>query len=182
MAAAPMLVSGRNATLAEIEKEAANIWARVSGSGVDSKDDSGNDSLLESIRAEFADFAATFPLATRWIVQTRKFCPKVMKRFLLKYSESPLSTRAEYLEAQAEYLVMIYKKEAQKTLSGKRLIDSVFSYKKNILEHLQEEDERIAEAQKEAIAGYQAAQAANDAERRKRLLEIVRARAEAQDS
>ena len=66
---------------------------------------------LSKIQAKFVDFNKTFPIILRHIVTKQYVHKDVLTRFVKLCQVKPTHSIAEFQERQAEYLVMVYRKE-----------------------------------------------------------------------
>lgn len=160
--------SAQRATPAEIVAIARQIWKRVVDSKVRKDDDAGNDKLLESIQADFKDFCTSFPLVLRWIVQLRKFSAKAFEKYLMKHASAKLETRQEFLELQADYLVLLYREDHRHPDEN-----SVRQYRAAIVNQLLEEDKQFLAVQKQVEEDFKQQAIATDKDRRQRLYEML---------
>lgn len=161
------------ASLEDILAIAKEIWARVNSSGVDVKDDAGNDKLLAEVQKEFKDFTASFPLILRWIVQARKYNYNALRKYLMKHAHTELNSREKLLELQAEYLVFIYREEHPRVSTK-----LIHEYRRRLVEQLHVEDKQFLEMHKQAEKEVEDFNKAVDAERRKEILaRLVKLRA-----
>ncbi len=126
--------------------------------------------LLARLQEKHADFNHTFPLVLRWMVQLRVFKPKAFKRYLLKHAATSVSSREEFLRLQAEYPVFVFRETHAHPSE-----DDVRRYRDELVAQLLEEDKTFVELQKKALAEVEAQDLANDADRRRRLVEFLRA-------
>lgn len=180
--APPVRVVGathRAGTVEQIMGEASDIWRKVKSSGIDEKDEKGNDDLLTKFQEEHKDFAVSFPVPLRWIVQARQFHPEAFRKFLAYYQKATkpgaaanpggavFDTRQKFIETQAEYLVFL-----QKALFPKYDMRRVREYRKHVLKMLLEEDKEFSKIQEEVAEELKEEQAL-DKKRRAALYEIL---------
>jgi hypothetical protein len=147
------------------------IWAEVEKSGVPGDDDAGNDALLGRLQAQYKDFTTSFPLVVRWMVQMRLFNAEALRKYLLKHAAAKLDTRRDFLELQAEYLVLLYRETHRRP-------DEAFvkRYREALVRQLLEEDEEFAKIQRQLKADLKLEDAALDRDRRRRLHELLASR------
>jgi hypothetical protein len=161
-------VHSDRATPEQIVTLAKKIWRAVKDSKVAENDDKGNDALLEKLQAEHTDFNQSFPLVLRWMVQVRQFNAKALEKYLLKHATAKLDTREEFLQLQAEYLVLLYRETHAHPDEG-----YVRRYRESLVTQLLEEDKAFLELQKQAEADLAAQAQIIDADRRKKLYEYI---------
>jgi len=129
----------------DLIRMAEYIYERVRRSGVDPRDDKGNDNLYDDLRLEFRDFAMNYPIVFRWIVQVRQFSSKAFSQYLRKNISNKWDTREDYIRSQADYLVLLFK-----ALNTHYKMSEVREYRKRITEKLLEEDKNFMESYKKA--------------------------------
>lgn len=169
-------VSTKRATVEEITAIAKQIWGKVAKSKIDKADDENNDKLLGQLQLEFKDFNSSFPLVLRWMVQMRKFNTKVFEKYLLKHASAKLSTREEFLELQAEYLVLLFREESNHPDES-----VVKKYRAAIVKDLLAEDKKFIELHEQVEKDIEVQDSKNDVDRRKRLYEFILAQKVAQE-
>jgi len=161
----------QRATPEEIIEIAKKLWTRVQESGIDKDDEKGNDKLFADLRDndDFRDFASSFPVVMRWIVQARKFKVNALKGYLRKHANADLKTREAFLDLQAEYLVLIYKEEHTHADSRKVKI-----YRDGIIKTLRKEDKVFMEVTKQVDEDLEAENKKREAEYRADILRWIR--------
>jgi hypothetical protein len=163
-ASAARTFSAKNATPDDIIKIANTIWSKVVSSGIKSDDDAGNDKLFESLHEEYKDFGTSFPLVLRWMVQARQYKPKALKLYLLKHASTELNSREDFLNLQAEYLVMLFREQQVHPTEA-----AINLYRTQVREFLLKEDKEFVEIQKQVEADLEAAEKKANLERRLEL-------------
>lgn len=160
--------SAQRATPEEIVAIGKKIWERVQKSGVGKDDNPGNDALLETLQEEFKDFATSFPLVIRWMVQMRQFNAEALRKYLLMHAQAKLDTREGFLELQAEYLVLLYRETH-------RHPDEAFvkRYRESLVKQLLEEDKAFLKMQKQVEEDLAQRAVEFDRDRRQRLYEYL---------
>lgn len=162
-------VHAAHAPLAQILSIASDIWSDIRRSGVANADHAGNDRLLRELQTKYSEFALSFPIPFRWMVQAREYEPKAFEKFLRAHAKMMYRDRSEFLAAQSEYLVLLYK--ARNPRAGSRQISW---YRDKINKSLKQDDADFMEAQKAATEEVRLLDEKNDAERRQRLLAYLR--------
>lgn len=69
------------------------------------------DKKLEAFQDKYKEFGRTFPIVLRHIIQSQKLYPEILQRYILLCKHHPTHSVSEFQERQADYLVMIYRKE-----------------------------------------------------------------------
>jgi len=148
---------------------AAEIWTKVGRSGVAADDNAGNDRLFDRLQKEHQEFATSYPIPFRWMVQAREYEPRAFEAFLQKHVKLMYKDRKEFFAAQGEYLVALYK--LRNPRAGLRQITR---YREAIRETLREDDKAFTEAREEAEAEVKRIDEQSDADRRVRLVQYLR--------
>jgi hypothetical protein len=71
------------------------------------------------------------------MIQLKKYSTKAFKRFLIKYSNTDITSRKDFLTLQAEYLVYLFEENKH---HDKKVINN---YREFIIKQLLEEDEKM---------------------------------------
>ncbi|GFR88937.1 hypothetical protein ElyMa_002530200 [Elysia marginata] len=150
--------------LCRVMEMAAEIWAAVRRSGVHPDDDVGNDILMKRLQGEYKDFAASYPIPFRWMVQAREYEPAAFEKYLRNHVAAMYRSRKEFMAAQGEYLVILYKIRHPRV--GGRQLER---YRKAIAKSLQTDDERFSAALEEAHKDVKRLDEKVDADRRQRI-------------
>lgn len=167
-----MIIESQNeSTVACVVECARRIWGDVEGSAIRKSDDRGNNALLKELSEKYKDFAVSYPLILRWMVQAREFDAEVFERYLQKYGNKTMfRDRIEFLEAQGEYLVMAYQKQ------NRHKHKNVKEYRAQIRKQLHDEDKEFTEKVEEAGQLVKEIDAAADVARRQRMIDHLRSR------
>lgn len=156
--------AAKDAPAEKLVEIAKTIWREVSLSGVAPADDDGNDRLLTELREKHPDFAVSFPLPLKCMVQMREFEPKAFETYLKTHVKAMYKDRKEFLASQAEYFILLYR--AQRPRAGAR---EVARRREAVLASLEKDDEEFAQAREEAAAEVKRRDAEIDKERRERI-------------
>ena len=162
-------VHASHAPLTQIMSIASDIWSDIRRSEVAATDHAGNDRLLRKLQTKYSEFAISFPIPFRWMVQAREYEPKAFEKFLRAHAKMMYRDRGEFMAAQSEYLVLLYK--TRNPRAGARQISR---YRDRINKSLKQDDDDFMEAQKAATEEVRILDEKNDAERRQRLLAYLR--------
>lgn len=97
----------------EITDEARGVYNRVRrmlAAGLNLEDQERVRKLETDLRGEHPEFASSFPIPFRWMVQTGEFDPGVFSRWLKRtQAEAMWDTRDAWLESQGQYLTALYR-------------------------------------------------------------------------
>lgn len=143
--------SAGRATPEELVELAAEIWQAVRASGVPPEDEGGSADLLDAFQVRYKDFATSFPMVLRWMVQMRKFGREPFRKYLLKHATAKLSSHEEFLDLQADYLVLVYR--ADHPHPDERL---VAAYRVAVREALQKEHKKFVEVSAQVDKDFEA--------------------------
>jgi hypothetical protein len=160
--------TARQATPDELVGLGQEIWGAIRASGVAEGDEPGNDALLARLQASYHDFATSFPLVLRWMVQARQFDAKALRKYLYKHAAARLASRQEFLELQAEYLVLLYRERCPRARGP-----DIEKYRRNLVERLLAEDREFLAMHKQAEEQVARQEAQADQERRQGLLRYL---------
>ena len=151
-------------TVARVKELAEQIWKEVKRSGVPPDDDEGNDRLLTKLQKKHKDFAMSFPIAFRWMVEAREYNSAAFEKYLKNHVKAMYKDRGEFMEAQAEYLILLYK--ARRPRAGAKELQG---YREMITKSLKKDDDTFTAAWEEAKEEVKRL----DAERRRRVMAFV---------
>lgn len=151
-------------TLARVLDMAAEIWAAVRRSGVGADDDEGNNALMKRLQAEYKDFAISYPIPFRWMVQAREYDARAFEKFLRDHVKVMYRDRKEFMAAQGEYLLLLYKTRHPR--AGER---QLARYREAVTKSLQEDDDTFTAAREEAEEAVKRLDEAVDLDRRQRI-------------
>jgi hypothetical protein len=129
-----------NLPLEDILNMGNAIWKDIKKT---KKNETDDDSIYNIFYEKYKDFATSFPLVLKWMIQANTYTESAFKKFLLKYTSTTLETRKDFLKLQAEYLVYIFKEK------GHPSIKQVNEYRDHIVKMLFEEDDTFDKIQKE---------------------------------
>jgi hypothetical protein len=162
-------VGSSTETLERIMEIAAEIWATVRHSGVAADDDGGNNALMERLQGEHKDFAISYPIPFRWMVQAREYEPQALEKFLREHVKAMYKDRKEFMAAQGEYLVILYK--IRRPRAGAR---QLARYREAVTKSLQEDDDKFTAAREQAEVEVKRLDEEVDADRRQRIVAYLR--------
>ena len=158
------------ATPEKILNIAKDIWREVCAAPDNER---ANSALLERLQAEQRDFATSFPLVLRWMVQMRQYDRATFHEYLLKHAGAKFDTREDFLRFQGEYLVMLYKRSQAHADERK-----VREYRAMVCDNLLKEDAEFTKIQAEVAEEIKREASDASADRRRALYEaLMRSRA-----
>lgn len=163
-------VSAPTRPLDAVMAVAAELWDAVRRAGVAPADAAGADALMARLQKEYHDFATSYPIPFRWMVQAREYEPRAFEKFLREHVKVMYKDRKEFMAAQGEYLVILYKTRHPRAGGGQ-----LARYREAVAKSLQKDDEVFAAAREKADAEVKRLDAEVDAARRQRLAAHLRA-------
>jgi hypothetical protein len=162
-------VEAPTASLQKVLDTANLIWKKVRRSNVPESDTAGSDALMLQLQTSHKEFATSYPIPLRWMVQAREYVPDVFEKFLKKCVKPMYKTRELFMAAQGEYLVLLYAHRNPRAKAGR-----LGRYRDSIVKTLRDDDDKFAEAQEEAKVEVLRVQKEVSAERRQRLVEYLK--------
>jgi hypothetical protein len=152
-------------TLEKVMQLASSLWRAIQNSGVAAGDDQGNDALMQRLQGEYKDFATSYPIPFRWMVQAREYAPEPFEKYLRTHVKGMYKDRTEFMAAQGEYLVLLYKHRHPRAGPGQ-----MRRYRTAITKSLQEDDDKFTAARGEAEEAVQLLDKSVDVDRRQRMV------------
>lgn len=162
--------SANKATPDTLTTLAREIWHEVRALP-EAKTDDDLRTQLEDLQTRYHDFAMSFPLPLRLMVQARRFSADAFRKWLLRRGDAKCATREDFLDLQAEYAVDVYRAEHPRAPHA-----AVCAYRDSVRDGLRNEDEAFIEATEEINAEEAERAALRSAEIRLELREMLIAR------
>jgi hypothetical protein len=125
--------------------EIKDIRTKINASGIEPDDKEGNAGLLKRLRDEHKDFSTSHTVVLRWMVEMRQYDERAFLTYAKNHVKGNYKDRKEFWEAQAEYLVLLFKR-----LNPRVGIKTVYQYRKNVFESIKKDDEEFMSAKEEA--------------------------------
>lgn len=135
----PSISYSKNVTIDEVLAEANSIWDEFRRRRIGPNDHAEQDAFHREMFDAHKDLARAYPIVMRYMCQMGSYSGKVFRRFIVKMTEKPHQSESDYLDLQAEYVMMLYKELNRwdnKTASGvynaarKQLQDETDEFKK----------------------------------------------------
>jgi hypothetical protein len=123
---------------------------------------------LKIYQQRHGEFAKTFPIVIRYMIQFRQYKPKAMRRFLKKLHDSPYRSEAEYCERQADYAKYLYM-ESVPHYSAKVAGEVYADVRQSLLDELKAYKEMLEKIKKKTEEG----ELKNAEERRRELKDLL---------
>lgn len=102
------ITSEKNVTIDEIVREATQIWLKAKAKNIPSGDIDAAEALMSEFRKSNPEFCKSYPIVLRYICQMKEYDPRALRKYLIKIKEHPWKTEEEYLDSQADYVVILY--------------------------------------------------------------------------
>src|ERR1700744_5814447 len=115
--------SEKNVTIDFVANEANIIWRKVH-----------KHADMDLIHRTHSEFCKAYPMVIRYMCEMNEYDPKAFRKWLMKIKERPWKTEEEYLDAQADYVSMLFR--AKKPRAAQHEVNNV---RKNIRAALQHE-------------------------------------------
>lgn len=128
------LHSEKNVTIEFVVGEANQMWREMRQTKIKFGDEQGSEWLMREMHKQHPEFCKAYPMVNRYICQMQEYDSKIFKLWLMKIKENPWKTEEGYLDAQADYVAMLFR--AKKPRSSLTEINNV---RKNIKAMLQKE-------------------------------------------
>ena len=159
--------STNEGSVEQIVQIAKELWKKIKGlQNTDEENQRLNKELIKE--RKFKDFQTSFPIVYRWMLDGRQFNEKAFNKFLRRHGKKMWNNRKEFVEAQADYLVLLYQ-ESHPRYDTKR----VREYRSSMIEHLLEEDRKFDEMKEETKKEVEIADEKAGKIRRKQLYEFL---------
>lgn len=139
------ITSEEEVTVPQLVEYANTIWKECKKRGLKFGDVEASDKLLEEMQKKYSKFSQSYPIVLRYIVQMQEYSSKAFKTYLERLKHKPWKGEDEYLESQADYVVLLYKDKHPKYNET-----NVRNLRKNVLAMLKNEH-YIFKANTEAI-------------------------------
>lgn len=132
------LSSEREVTIDFVVREASAMWKLMRSRKLKFGDQHAAEALMSEMQKTHPEFCKSYPIVNRYICQMQEYDAKAFKLWLMKIKERPWKTEGEYLDAQADYVVMLYR--AKKPRAN---MTEVNNLRRNIRNMLQVEHDKF---------------------------------------
>lgn len=112
------ITSEKEVSLEFIASEATQIWNELKKRGLVYGDLEGSDKFMTEMSKAHPELSKSYPIVLKYICYMHEYDKTTFLRWLKKIAVKPWLTEKAYFEAQADYVVMLYKathKNAPKT-------------------------------------------------------------------
>lgn len=104
------ITSEKEVTIDDLIDEASTMWNKVKKYGIKNLITQERiDELMQQMYREHTNFCKSYPIVNRYMCQFQTYNSKAFRRWLTKISANPWKSRAEYIEASADYVVILYR-------------------------------------------------------------------------
>ena len=135
---------------------------------------------LDRLHKSEPDFAQSFPLVLRWMVFAGEFDAAIFREYVYEFASTRPKSREDFRDLQVKYPVALWKAKLARSRPGthddKPARDAVEDFRTQLLKQLKDEDETFEKSVKEAEAEVARITSENAADRRRLLVEALRAR------
>jgi hypothetical protein len=130
--------------------EANIIWgkcrAAIGDRNIPFGDRDAAHTLMAEMRAQHKDFCMSYPVVLRYMCEMHLYHTKAFGKFLRRVEKNPWRSESEYLDAQADYVMLLYKHTNPRF--NTREANNV---RKNVRELLQKEHELFKDQHKKIM-------------------------------
>ncbi len=109
MSAKIHIESEQEVTIDFVVREASRIWRRMRSARLPPGDMVAANAFMDRVRPDHQKFCQAYPIVFRYICQMQQYSARAFRLWLMKIKEHPWTSEEGYLEAQAEYAVMLYR-------------------------------------------------------------------------
>lgn len=102
------ITNEKNVTINDVVNEASALWRITRSRKLKLGDLEAADALMNELRKTNPQLCKSYPIVLRYMVQMQEFEPKALHRYLRKIQAKPWKTESEYLDSQADYVVILY--------------------------------------------------------------------------
>jgi hypothetical protein len=103
------IVNEVSVTLEDVLKVGDQIWKKCREKKLDISNTKATDEYLAELRYQFPEFAQSYPIVLRYMVQMNSYKHKAFERYLHRIQKHPWTSEDEYLQSQADYVIILYK-------------------------------------------------------------------------
>ncbi len=101
--------SEKEVTIDELVQEANEIWKYARSKKLTLGDHEASGKLMSDVQRKHRQFCQAYPIVNRYICEMQQYSPKAFRLWLMKIKDHPWRSEDEYLEAQTDYIVMLFK-------------------------------------------------------------------------
>ena len=102
------ITSEKDVTIDQVVAEADSILRESRSRKIKTGDVASAEELMSEMRKKHPEFCKSYPIVLRYICQMHD-SSKAFRTYLIKIKERPWKTQEEYLDSQADYVVILYK-------------------------------------------------------------------------
>jgi hypothetical protein len=103
------ITSEKEVTVDFVVAEADAIWKKARAKKITFGDLDAANALMAEIQREHPEFCKSYPIVNRYICQMGEYKSKAFRLWLNKIKLHPWTSEAAYLDAQADYVAMLFR-------------------------------------------------------------------------
>jgi protein-tyrosine-phosphatase len=108
------ITNEKNVTIDDVVQEAASMYKIARARNLKFGDLEAADALMSEFRKSNPEFSKSYPIVLRYMCQMQEFDSRALRKYLLKIKEHPWKNEKEYLDSQADYVVILYQAKHSK--------------------------------------------------------------------
>ncbi len=101
--------SEKEVTIDQLVAEADAIWKYARARKLQFNDTAAAAKLISDVQRMHPQFCHSYPLVNRYICEMQEYSSKAFRLWLMKIKEHPWKSEAEYLDAQADYVAILFR-------------------------------------------------------------------------
>lgn len=101
--------SEKTVSIDYVVSEANSIWRETKKRKITFGDVDSAEALMREMQNTHPEFCKSYPIVNRYICQMQEYSAKAFRLWLKKIEQKPWKTEAEYLDAQADYVTILFK-------------------------------------------------------------------------
>lgn len=160
----------RRVTPEELVEIAAGIWKEIHAAKVPVTDGEGCKRLLETMQQEHRDFSESFPVVLKWMVMLRRYDQGAFRKYLDLHAKMKQGSKDAFFELQADYLKLL--ERAEKPHADEKILNK---FRARVVTSLTKENREFEKTVKEVDSSMKEEKALFEVERKRALLEKLRA-------
>jgi len=131
-------------------REANELWAKCRATILERKiqpdDRDAAHALMSELRQSNKEFCMSYPIVIRYMCEMRLYHSRAFEKFLRRIEKQPWRSESEYLDAQADYVMLLYKHT-----NARFDTKAANNVRKNVRELLQKEHDLFKEQHKKIM-------------------------------
>lgn len=99
----------KDVTVDYVVNEANQMWREIRSRKLKFGDMDAADAVMNEMRKKHPQFCKSYPIVLRYMCQMQEYDHRAFRNYLMKIKEHPYTNETEYLDSQADYVVILYK-------------------------------------------------------------------------